>query len=251
MTDQRSGTGEQLGGADTRSTADEPMRDQVERLAAENRTLRRRVDRLESALAEIQAAFDGGADPTSDESPGRGDPLTRDDRDGRSHRPLLTSGGNPRKVVGKIDDAGGIGVYGHATDGKGTTYGVRGEVESGEGYGLYTPDAANVGTLEVDGDGTLQRTAGPVAKGWVAGDGTLVHGVNVDAVSWVSQYQRYEIDLSGESYAADEYVTSFDTVDGTAFDSGSGGASGEALLAVPTDGNPHAFGFVTHRLTSD
>jgi len=244
MTDQRYGTGDDRddsAGADRRTTVDEPASDQVERLAAENRTLRRRVDRLEAALAEIQASFDVGA------GPGRRD--ERDD-DGDSEQPLVTSGGNPRKVVGQLDDAGGIGVYGHATAGTGTTYGVRGEVDSGDGYGLYTPNDANVGALEVDGDGTLQRTAGPVAKGWVTGDGTLAHGVNVDDVSWVSQYQRYEIDLSGESYTADEYVTSFDTVDGTAFDSGSGGTSGEALLAVPSDGNPHAFGFVTHRLTS-
>ena len=237
MTDQRSGTDGGPAGADTRTTAAEPASDRVDRLVAENRDLRRRVDRLESALAEIQASFDG---------------VTRGERDGDgvSQRSLRTSGGNPRKVVGQLDDAGGIGVFGHATAGTGTTYGVRGEVESGDGYGLYTPDDANVGALEVAGDGTLQRTAGPVAKGWVRGDGTLAHGVNVDAVSWESQSQWYEIDLSGEIYAADEYVTSFDTVDGTAFDSGSGGSSGEALLAVPTDGNPHAFGFVTHRLTS-
>lgn len=57
-------------------------------------------------------------------------------------RVVVTDGGNV-KVLGEISADGATGVHGKAT-GNGTTYGVRGEVTSNSGYGLFTPDDARI-----------------------------------------------------------------------------------------------------------
>lgn len=58
----------------------------------------------------------------------------------------------PYKVLGKFGDANdGTGVLGYNTAGSGTTRGVEGRVDSPRGYGLYTPDDANV-------DGAVEST---------------------------------------------------------------------------------------------
>lgn len=218
----------------------------VEALKAENRALRQRVTALEEAVAAIAPAFDrstgGSQDPAQTEHDAEG---------GDSRRELLPSGGRTVKVLGKLDADDGVGVLGNATSDTGTTYGVKGKVNSSAGYGLYTQNDANVGTLEVDEDGTVQRTAGPVAKGWVEADGTLAHGTNVSQVAWVSKHDWYEIELAEDSYQYDGFVTTFNTITDVGFESGAGGSSGDALLAKPSDGNTHSFGFVTHRLTPE
>jgi hypothetical protein len=56
---------------------------------------------------------------------------------------LLTQGGQPTKVIGRLSDTDGIGVLGEAT-GSGTTYGVLGQASSSYGYGLATPDDAEI-----------------------------------------------------------------------------------------------------------
>jgi hypothetical protein len=74
--------------------------------------------------------------------------------------PRVVLDGGDIKVIGEISADGATGVQGKAT-GSGTTKGVEGRVSSSSGYGLYTPDDANVdGTVEsstdfsalVDGD---------------------------------------------------------------------------------------------------
>jgi hypothetical protein len=230
-------------GSDSKATERE---DSVAALVSENRALRQRVDALEKAVAVIAPDFDRSASHAQDRTQSESDSDTGDSR-----RKLLPSGGHTVKVLGELDADDGVGVFGNATSNSGTTYGVWGEVNSSAGYGLYTPNDANVGALEVDEDGTVQRTAGPVAKGWVEANGTLAHGTNVSQVDWVSKHDWYEIELAEDVYRYDEFVTTFNTISDVGFESGAGGASGDALLAKPSDGSTHAFGFVTHRLTPD
>jgi len=61
---------------------------------------------------------------------------------------LIADGGN-KKVIGKFNNSSGIGVYGYVTAGTGTTCGVKGEVDSSDGYGLATPNDAKIkGTVD-------------------------------------------------------------------------------------------------------
>ena len=69
-----------------------------------------------------------------------------------------TTASSTYKVLGELPDAGGIGVLGRNTAGSGATYGVKGAVDSPDGYGVYTPDDAKVdGTLVVPALGTLTQ----------------------------------------------------------------------------------------------
>lgn len=128
-----------------------------------------------------------------------------------------------------ISDAGGV--FGYATADSGTAYGVvgrtnspdgwgvRGMDMSGAGYGVFSHgDSKTQGDHETTGDtdlggelaladGTSQRTAGPVAKGFVDTDGTIVNAVNLDSATWDSTEQRYYLSLVGENYWFDEYAT--------------------------------------------
>lgn len=62
----------------------------------------------------------------------------------------LLAGGGTKKVIGKLGDTDGVGVYGYAT-GSGTTCGVKGEVDSASGYGLATPDDVRIkGRIDTD-----------------------------------------------------------------------------------------------------
>jgi len=61
---------------------------------------------------------------------------------------LVTQGGKPTKVIGRLSDTDGIGVLGEAT-GSGNTAGVLGMTDSSDGYGLSTPDDAKIeGTID-------------------------------------------------------------------------------------------------------
>lgn len=73
-----------------------------------------------------------------------------------------------RATTELVADGGDAKVVGHHTAAAGETYGVKGEVDSDDGYGLYTPDDASVeGVLEVatlggalTGGATLEDIAG-------------------------------------------------------------------------------------------
>ncbi len=128
-----------------------------------------------------------------------------------------------------VSDAGGV--FGLATADSGTAYGVlgrnhspegwgvRGMDMSGAGHGVYSQgDSKTDGDHETTGDtvlgGTLafadetpQRTAGPIAKGWINSDGTVENAVNVSSAEWNSTEERYRISIEHENYFYDQYVT--------------------------------------------
>ena len=119
-------------------------------------------------------------------------PRTDEEPTNRSPKPLaadgsvLPDGGQSAKVVGQLADSDGIGVLGHNTADSGETYGVVGEVDSPEGYGLYTPDDARV-----DGNAVF---SGPLSgeEDWIViaeGDGgeeaaDVVHGHSSNGVAY-------------------------------------------------------------------
>lgn len=135
-------------------------------------TIHDRLDRLESLVEQQQETIDRQQDTIEKQrnrleqlSTPEGDTtrLESIDKEGDNNNnpTLATSGGQPSKVVGTLDSENGIGVWGESegTDGVGVlgeatgtgdTVGVKGEVTSGEGYGLYTDnDAAVAGVLEL------------------------------------------------------------------------------------------------------
>lgn len=101
-------------------------------------------------------AADGGG--TDSESPATDDEVTAESAaaDSPDEIPeLLTQGGKPTKVIGRLSDTDGIGVLGEAT-GTGNTAGVLGMTDSSDGYGLSTPDDAKIeGDIESPGGHTL------------------------------------------------------------------------------------------------
>jgi hypothetical protein len=106
-----------------------------------------RLDRLESLVEHQGKIIDQLTATTLS-----GDTTEQGGTDMEAPPPVLTSGGQPTKVIGSIPDDDGIGVFGEAT-GSGTTCGVRGEAPNG--YGLSTPHDANVGgTLEAAASNT-------------------------------------------------------------------------------------------------
>ena len=119
-----------------REEFDDP--DRMEELEETNAELRERVAELESIVADIAPGTGTTDRPRAEQV---------DDEGGTDSeaKPVLPSGGQPQKVVGKFENPnGGVGVYGHNTATSGTTYGVWGEVNSPDGYGIATPDAARI-----------------------------------------------------------------------------------------------------------
>ncbi|PSQ49581.1 hypothetical protein BRD19_03605, partial [Halobacteriales archaeon SW_7_65_23] len=119
-----------------RKEFDDP--DRMEELEEANAELRERVAELESIVADIAPGTGTTDRPRAEQV---------DDEGGTDSeaKPVLPSGGQPQKVVGKFENPnGGVGVYGHNTATSGTTYGVWGEVNSPDGYGIATPDAARI-----------------------------------------------------------------------------------------------------------
>lgn len=128
-----------------------------------------------------------------------------------------------------ISDAGGV--FGYATASEGTAYGVigrtnspdgwgvRGMDMSGSGHGVYSygdsktqGDHETTGDTELGGelafgDETPQRTAGPIAKGWINSDGSIENAVNVSNAYWNDSEERYRITISGETYWYNSYAT--------------------------------------------
>jgi uncharacterized coiled-coil protein SlyX len=109
-------------------------------------------------------------------------------------------------------------------------------------------DATVAGSLSVGGDGSEQRTAGPIAKGYVPADpsSNSPNTVNVNDVSWNSSQGRYEIDIEGVDYDFRQYATVITSVStGVTFDEGS--VSGR-LIAEPSNGSQTRFNFATYDL---
>jgi hypothetical protein len=60
----------------------------------------------------------------------------------------------------------------------------------------------------VDPDGTVKQTAGPVATGVIASDGTIANAVPVDSITGIgSSNNGYAIDIDGEDDDRYEYAT--------------------------------------------
>jgi len=89
--------------------------DRIEQLERENEQLCERLDALEAAIAADTA------DQSADDEGAAGAATPK----------LLTSGGQPTKVIGNIGDTDAIGVLGNAT-GSGATRGVLGTVDSSD-----------------------------------------------------------------------------------------------------------------------
>lgn len=394
-------TAPEPGATDNQRTDSETGQDtSIDELAAENQELRERVEELEATLESLQAGL--GDDPTTDETEGTSGPTTdrADETDGPATEttpPLVTGGGKNCKIIGTLDDADGIGIYGEnkatsgtatgiegvsdssdegatavrgettATSGQtygvygtgnspsslgvvgdasagslsnmsagqpvgvightdrsgtdngvvrafgvfgkasatsGRAHGVYGKTNSDDGYGLYsdgdsyaggdhlvqgdivtnatgmrtsrlyfgddtTPHgrlvhdntedtfslSANVKSgatfevqmdMELNQDGTKQRTAGPIAKGYISDGGSITSAVNVDSVSWDSGANWYEISLTNITYEYNQFVTTVTSSDRVAAGTGSTG-DGE-LLVYFEDDNQHDFQFVTYDL---
>lgn len=133
-----------------------------------------------------------------------------------------------------LSDAGGV--FGWATATSGTAYGVLGRNASPDGWGVLAMDTSDEGHAlyangdsELDGDtsvggdtdiggelafsdATPQRTAGPIAKGFINLDGSIENAVNVASAQWHETEERYRINISGEHYWFDNYVTVLTTV---------------------------------------
>lgn len=115
------------------------------------------------------------------------------------------------KVVGELDSEHGAGVYGHNRAEGGNAVGVKGKTDSGEGYGLYTPDHARVeGELDAtavrttaeagDAPATrLQPGADALREGFVVATGPA-HQVVVDP-------RNYESDAAAIQAANDTLAT--------------------------------------------
>lgn len=113
------------------SSEKDPSRDiaeTLETLAAENRALREHVTYLEAALAEfrddlLEIKRQSGTGYDGIQPPGvlEGDAETPE---------LVTSGGQPTKVIGRLSDTDGIGVLGEATGGGGASRGILGLTQS-------------------------------------------------------------------------------------------------------------------------
>lgn len=128
-----------------------------------------RLDRLESLVEDQQATIDRQRERLAALDDRGADTDTDTDAGGR-----LVADGATVKVLGEFDAADGTGVLGRVT-GSGQTYGVRGEVTSTSGYGLSTPDDAEVG-----GTAELAALGGGVTGGTTVtdllGDGLAVTG---------------------------------------------------------------------------
>lgn len=238
----------------------------LEAVEAENQALRERIDALEAGLTNQTGET---AEEADDQYPGNH--TSSDEGATAPSSRVVPSEGQAYKVVGELDDEGGVGVFGHNTAESGSSVGVWGEVDAPTGYGLYTPNGARIDSdLEVgekaiidddlvvnandsDGisnilfqglstsnprlflnpdfneesylglsnsdvlwigtdrveinsgyltfpDGTPQRTAGPIAKGYISYDGSIDNGVNISHSEWNDEDGWYEVILEDETY---------------------------------------------------
>ena len=176
-----------------------------------------------------------------------------------------------------LSDSGGV--FGWTTATSGSTYGVLGRNASSDGWGVLAMDTSGEalalrasgdtelsGDTLVDGDhettgdtelggelefadATPQRTAGPIAKGYINADGTIENAVNVDSAEWHSGEERYRINLTNEYYFFNEYATTVTPVQDCTFRITSNG--GDMAIEFRDDEGDliqTMFQFVTHKL---
>jgi len=124
------------------------IRGRMDELAAQHRA-------LQETLAEITGRTDGPGVETAG-------------RHETEEGTLLFDGSNETyKILGQLDEPSeGIGVLGCNIASSGTTYGVKGEVDSTDGYGLATPDDALLkGTLDTDETDFVVKTGVSGSRG--------------------------------------------------------------------------------------
>ena len=132
------------------------------------------------------------------------------------------------------------------------------------GVALFEGDAVTQGShevgenLELGGelrfdDATPQRTAGPIAKGFINSDGSIENAVNVFSAQWRSDEERYRIRISGESYFFEEYVTTILPIEAAPLTFRVTSNSGDLVVEFrDADGDlvQSRFQFVTYKLPS-
>lgn len=172
-----------------------------------------------------------------------------------------------------ISDAGGV--FGHAIASSGTAYGVLGRNNSPDGWGVLAldtsgdglalrasgdtelgGDTAVTGDTDLDGelafaDATPQRTAGPIAKGYINSDESIENAVNVNDAFWHDTEERYRLVLTDEYCYFNAYTTVVTPVDDCTVRVTSN--SGDLIVECKdSNGNniQTMFQFLTHKLPS-
>jgi hypothetical protein len=219
---------------------------------AENQRLRERVEQLEDALAEmceqlaeVHEQFDGGGD----EQRAVGGSASADATETGE---LVTSGGQPTKVIGKLPDTDGIGVYGEATGG-GSVRGVYGTVQTTDNRAraiVGEATAASGRTYGVHGKTNSDESgaAGVWAENDSAND-SVARGLRVSGYRDVSQttlsvyldsFTQTVSDESGE-------IVRFDAVNQNDWTSSEFDTAGteQGKFKVPTSGTYHVSAQVT------
>lgn len=185
------------------------------------------------------------------------------------HNPFMAAATG---VTGVTDRSGaddgideGVGVGGRATAESGLAYGVAGQCRSDDGFGVFGSntgsgygvfsfgDSLTWGDHEITdellfADGTPQRTAGPVAKGYINADGTVENAVNVDDATWDSNFNSYVITLDDITYDNTEYVTVIMPMSTTYPDALPSDTTDGELQVNFDDKEQHDFAFVTYDL---
>ena len=164
-------------------------------------------------------------------------------------------------VIGRnSSSSSGVGVSGYDASDDGGFGAVRATSENGFAFvsigevgisGSTTP--AEITFFHYDDDGefageTTQRTAGPIAKGFVS-DTSLENAVHLSEVTWNESESRYEITIEGEDFAVSEYATSVSPTDPVAHKVDSTDDSN--LVVRFADDDQHDFQLVVHKLQEE
>jgi len=178
--------------------------DRIAQVERENEQLRQRLDALEAAMTG-----DAADPPGDDDEPADADATPE----------LLTSGGQPTKVVGNIGDTDAIGVLGNAT-GSGATRGV-----------LGTVDSSDTGAAGVEGTATA-------SSGTTYGVKAVTSSTEADAAALRAEDTgsfgiTYGVEATTESISPDAAAVRAATVEGdaTAVVADTRGAGGNAIRA--------------------
>lgn len=157
-------------------------------------------------------------------------------------------------VFGNTDRSDDYGVLGWNSASSGfESIGVYGFNESPDAPAVFAWNQSTGPAVETNGDvkvndATVQKTAGPIAKGTVRDDGTISGSVNVDSVTWNSSDSRWEVSISNVSYNFTEYTTVASALSERI--SMSVGSFNGDLLVLPGDSSRTGFSFVTHDIPS-
>lgn len=109
--------------------------------------------------------------------------------------------------------------------------------------------------IEVNRDGSKQRTAGPIAKASINADGTIGNSVNVTDVTRTGPNNNgYAIDIDSVDYSREEYATVVTSNEAYLTETGAIGTSPSSLVVYLEDGSGNSvegdFQFVTYELPS-